>query len=79
MELREKIERKAAIVAVIGLGYVGLPMALAFVSKGYNVLGIDRDPQKVSFLQKGRSYIRGIPEAELNQFVQQGLLVVATG
>ncbi|MHB1126369.1 MAG: nucleotide sugar dehydrogenase [Bacillota bacterium] len=76
MELREKIERKAAVVAVIGLGYVGLPMALAFSRKGFRVIGIDRDREKISLLEQGRSYIRGISELDLSLFVQQGLLAV---
>jgi UDP-N-acetyl-D-glucosamine dehydrogenase len=48
-------------VAVVGLGYVGLPLLLAFAAKGWNCLGIDIDPAKVSALTEGRTYIKHIP------------------
>jgi UDP-N-acetyl-D-glucosamine dehydrogenase len=55
--LTERINRKTARVGIIGLGYVGLPLARAFAAKGFPVLGFDVDPAKVAKLQRGESYI----------------------
>jgi UDP-N-acetyl-D-glucosamine dehydrogenase len=57
------IESKTARVGVIGLGYVGLPVARAFVEKGFTVLGFDIDETKVQRLQRGESYLGHIPDA----------------
>jgi len=56
-KLIEKLENRSALIGIIGLGYVGLPLALRFAEVGYRVLGIDIDPKKVSRLNKGESYI----------------------
>jgi len=66
-ELRGKIEDRSARVAVIGLGYVGLPMAIEFAKAGYSVVGIDNDPKRVAQLKKGRTYILDVQENELQQ------------
>ncbi len=58
--LRRRIEAQEARVAVIGLGYVGLPLAATIVAKGYPVTGFDIDPAKVAALNGGRSYIRHV-------------------
>ena len=58
--LLEKIVQRRARVGVIGLGYVGLPVALLFREGGFPVLGFDTDPEKVAALSAGRSYIRHI-------------------
>ncbi len=55
--LRSRIHDKAASVGIIGLGYVGLPLARAFVDGGFSVLGFDVDPAKVARLRRGESYI----------------------
>src|SRR5277367_5128771 len=47
-------------IAIIGLGYVGLPLALQFARSGVSVLGLDIDPVKIKSLQKGKSYIKDI-------------------
>ena len=52
-------------VAIIGLGYVGLPLGLQFARSGVSVLGVDIDPAKVADLNAGRSYIRHIPAAAI--------------
>ncbi|MGC1273684.1 MAG: nucleotide sugar dehydrogenase [Planctomycetaceae bacterium] len=59
--LESAILSHKAIVGIIGLGYVGLPLAGAFQSKGFRVIGYDADPNKVEMLNAGRSYIRHIP------------------
>jgi UDP-N-acetyl-D-glucosamine dehydrogenase len=60
--LRSRINDKTVRIGIIGLGYVGLPLARAFVDKGYKVLGFDTDPSKVEKLQSGLSYIGHIPD-----------------
>ena len=56
-EFLSKVEQKKVHVGVIGLGYVGLPLALSFTEKGYRVTGFDVDPKKVELLMKGETYI----------------------
>jgi UDP-N-acetyl-D-glucosamine dehydrogenase len=58
--LLRKIEQRTAVIGVIGLGYVGLPLALAFADRGMRVLGFDVDPKKQALLNAGRSYIQHI-------------------
>lgn len=57
MQLEQKISDKSALIGIIGLGYVGLPLARAFIEGGYRVLGFDVDQAKVDQLQAGKSYI----------------------
>ena len=56
-------------VAIIGCGYVGLPLALRFAEAGHKVTGFDTDPSKVNMLNGGRSYIQHIPQNKIQQFV----------
>ena len=56
-------------VAIIGCGYVGLPLALRFAEAGHKVTGFDTDPTKVNMLNAGRSYIEHIPQTKIQQFV----------
>jgi UDP-N-acetyl-D-glucosamine dehydrogenase len=68
--LRSRIELRTAQVVVVGLGYVGLPLAETFAWAGYSVVGYDVDPEKVWKLRQGESYIEHIPAervAELNR------------
>src|SRR5262245_24033084 len=65
--LLARIQNKSATVAIIGLGYVGLPLARAFTSAGLRVLGFDIDPGKVAKLNAGRSYIKQIPDQTIAQ------------
>jgi UDP-N-acetyl-D-glucosamine dehydrogenase len=69
--LRDRIETKAARVGIIGLGYVGLPLAQAFSSQQISVLGFDIDPAKVSTLQRGQSYIGHIKEETIREMRRQ--------
>lgn len=68
-----KIEDKSAIIGIIGLGYVGLPLMLRFTEAGYRVLGFDIDPDKITQLAAGQSYIKHIPSAQISTVVQTGL------
>jgi len=56
-------------VAIIGCGYVGLPLALRFAEAGHKVTGFDTDPNKINMLNAGRSYIEHIPQTKIQQFV----------
>jgi UDP-N-acetyl-D-glucosamine dehydrogenase len=62
-QLISKFQTRDAHVAVIGLGYVGLPLAVAFAQAGFRVTGIDLDPRKVNALLQGESYIEDVPSA----------------
>lgn len=58
--LKEKIKQKKAKICVIGLGYVGLPLAVEFAIKGYNVHGIDTDVSKIKLIQQKKNYIKDV-------------------
>ncbi len=71
-ELGEKIRLRTAHVGIVGLGYVGLPLAEAFAASGFRVLGFDIDPAKVEKLKSGQSYIGHIPDDQIRELVQTG-------
>jgi UDP-N-acetyl-D-glucosamine dehydrogenase len=71
-ELKSKIEKRQARVAVIGLGYVGLPLALLYSEQGFPVTGFDIDERKVSTIAAGGSYIFRIPAPEIQKARSQG-------
>jgi UDP-N-acetyl-D-glucosamine dehydrogenase len=73
-----KFEARDAHIAVIGLGYVGLPLAVAFAKAGYSVIGIDVDGTKVAAVNRAESYIGDVSSAELSEVVAQGSLRAAT-
>jgi len=77
-ELGGLIERREARIGVIGLGYVGLPLALEFAKAGYRVIGFDLDPVKVRTLSEGGSYIGDVPAAEIQREVTDGRLSAST-
>ena len=74
MALKEKIEDRSAQVGVIGLGYVGLPLAMEFVRAGFKVTGIDIDESKVKQLNKGQNYIQDVADGEVKTAVKSGQL-----
>ena len=57
MPLLEKIKNHHAVIGVVGLGYVGLPLAVLQTQTGFRVIGFDEDPEKVDQVKKGKSYI----------------------
>jgi UDP-N-acetyl-D-glucosamine dehydrogenase len=71
-QLLSKIQSGTARVGIIGLGYVGLPLARAFAERGIAVLGFDVDPSKIAKLERGQSYIGHIPDAMIRQMREQG-------
>ncbi len=65
-------------IAIIGLGYVGLPLSLQFARSGVDVVGLDVDGKKVDALAKGRSYIRHIPSADIKEHIDAGRFTAST-
>jgi UDP-N-acetyl-D-glucosamine dehydrogenase len=74
-ELKTKIQQRQARVAIIGLGYVGLPLALALGEVGFIVTGLDIDPKKIAALRAGKSYITDISDSELGQALSEKRLI----
>lgn len=71
MDLEDKIKTKSAEIGIIGLGYVGLPLAMEFSRASFHTLGFDLDQEKVSTLKNGRSYIGHIPVLEVKKIVNK--------
>ena len=78
MDLLKKIEARQAKLGVIGLGYVGLPLAVEFARAGFGVIGYDVDERKVAELMAGRSYIPDVPAEHLAEVVKSGRFVATT-
>ena len=78
MHILEKIKNKSAIVGIVGMGYVGLPLGLAFTAKKIKVLGFDLDDQKVKLLSQGKSYIKHVSEKKIKEAVNSGRLNATT-
>src|SRR5579862_2242350 len=76
--LRQKLETRTARAGVIGLGYVGLPLAVELARAGFSVTGIDRDSRKVASINAGESYIQDVPSTQVAAFQQKGLLGATT-
>ncbi len=73
-DLQDKIADRTAHVAVLGLGYVGLPLATAFAKAGFRVTGVEVDEKKVNAIAAGRSYIPDVPNDDLSAHVKSGRL-----
>src|SRR5580693_699150 len=76
--LAEKIASRRARVGIVGLGYVGLPLAVEFAKAGFSVTGIDLDAGKTARVNAGDSYVGDIPSAVLAELVQEGKLSATT-
>ena len=72
--IEDRIASRDLRVAILGLGYVGLPLAAAFAEAGFSVIGIDVDEKKVRLINRGASYIEDIPNDRLAPLVASGLL-----
>uniref|UniRef100_A0A832HZS7 Nucleotide sugar dehydrogenase n=1 Tax=Eiseniibacteriota bacterium TaxID=2212470 RepID=A0A832HZS7_UNCEI len=70
--LARRLDTRTAHLGVIGLGYVGLPLAVEMAQAGFKVTGIDIDERRVRELQRGRSYIQDVPTADLRAVVRSG-------
>lgn len=75
--LEQKIKNHKAKIAVIGLGYVGLPLAVAFAQKGFRVFGIDTSQQRIERIQQKKSYIADVTHRQIARLMYSGHLVVA--
>ncbi len=76
--LRERIATRQATVAIVGLGYVGLPLAMAFVNGGFPVIGFDINVTKITTLSSGASDILDVPSAQVREAIGAGRLQVTT-
>jgi UDP-N-acetyl-D-glucosamine dehydrogenase len=76
--LIEKIEAHTAEVAILGLGYVGLPLAVVFAEAGFHVTGIDPDKRKVDTICHGDSHIQDVPAEQVKRLVEAGRLTATT-
>ncbi|MBA7575590.1 UDP-N-acetyl-D-glucosamine 6-dehydrogenase [subsurface metagenome] len=72
--LLSKIKNKTAVVGVIGLGYVGLPLAVEKAKAGYRTIGFDMQEKKVNMVNKGQNYIGDIVDGDLTEVVKSGIL-----
>jgi len=77
-QLLQRIEKRSAHLAVIGLGYVGLPLAVEFAEAGFRVTGIDIDARRVRELMRGRSYIQDVATSQVRRLVRAGKLRATT-
>ncbi len=72
--LNDKLKTGKAVIGIVGLGYVGLPIALEYAQKGFSVLGVDVSTEKIALLQKGENYIEDLSDEEIRTVVNNGLL-----
>nr|WP_143287296.1 nucleotide sugar dehydrogenase [Caloramator quimbayensis] len=76
--LIEKINNKTAVIGVVGLGYVGLPLAVEKAKAGYKVIGFDVQSKKVEMVNAGHNYIGDVVDDELSKLVNEGKLTATT-
>lgn len=77
-QLLDKIAGRQAIIGIVGLGYVGLPLAVAFAQEGFQVIGVDVDNRKIDALNQGESYVEDIPSAVLRPLIDSGMIRATT-
>jgi UDP-N-acetyl-D-glucosamine dehydrogenase len=76
--LLDRLNRRQAVIGIVGLGYVGLPLAVEFAESGLNVIGVDVSADKVTRLNRADSYIGDIPSERLRPLVESGKLRAST-
>jgi UDP-N-acetyl-D-glucosamine dehydrogenase len=76
--LQHKIEARTARVGIVGLGYVGLPLAVEFAKAGFPVTGIDVQEEKVAQLRRGHSYVQDVPSDILGPLIEDGRFQATT-
>jgi UDP-N-acetyl-D-glucosamine dehydrogenase len=77
-KLNAKLSDRSAAVAILGLGYVGLPLAVVFAEAGFKVIGVDPVADKVARVNRGDSYVMDIPSAQLAHLVDAGMIQATT-
>ncbi len=76
--LIEKINQREATIGIVGLGYVGLPLVVAFAEAGFKVLGVDIDAQKVAAMNNGLSHVEDVEDATVQKLVSAGQFEATT-
>lgn len=76
--IKNRLEKKVAVLGVIGLGYVGLPLAVEKAKAGFKTIGFDVQASKVALVNKGENYIGDVVNEDLKALVDQGLLMATT-
>src|SRR5215467_2532234 len=77
-DLLKRIDDRSAIVGVIGLGYVGLPLAVEFAKAGFHVIGYDVSERVCKLLMAGKSHIQDVPASEVAALVREGRFEATT-
>jgi UDP-N-acetyl-D-glucosamine dehydrogenase len=77
-DLLDRIGSREAVVGVVGLGYVGLPVAVSFAEAGFRVLGVDLNDERVATLQSGRSFLRDLPDEHVAALRENGRFSAST-
>ncbi len=77
-ELLKSLKEHTAKIGILGLGYVGLPLATAFGEAGFQIIGIDPDPRKVNALNKGESYVQDVSDKQIAKLLKEGKLSATT-
>ncbi len=77
-ELLEKIDKKEIVVGVVGLGYVGLPLAVEKAKAGFKTIGFDVQEEKVKLVNEGHNYIGDVVDSDLKKLVEDGMLSATT-
>jgi UDP-N-acetyl-D-glucosamine dehydrogenase len=75
--LTSSIKNRDACVAIVGLGYVGLPLAIRFSQEGFKTIGFDINPEKINLLNTGKSYIKHINAGEISAMTNNGFSVTS--
>ena len=74
MTIIEKLEAKEAVIGIVGLGYVGFPLLLAYAANGYRCIGFDVDQYKIDHIKAGKGYIDHIDTSALKTAVDDGII-----
>ncbi|MDT8382699.1 MAG: 3-hydroxyacyl-CoA dehydrogenase NAD-binding domain-containing protein, partial [Brevefilum sp.] len=77
-KLIKKFEERSARVGIVGIGYVGLPLAVVFAEAGFTVIGVDPAEEKVAAINRGESYILDVDSARVRALVDTGRLSAST-
>ena len=74
----QRVRARTAVIGVVGLGYVGLPLALAYAQRGFRVRGVDVDRGKIAAIASGRSYVKDVPAKDIADAVMGDRLSAET-